>query len=196
VAEGQPPQVLVTTPIVEGTDGTLKMSKTYENAIGIQEAPGEMFGKLMSIPDALMEKYFVHFTDLPQPEIRSILAGHPRHAKARLGKEVVSWLQSPAEAEEAARQFDEVFQKKNLPEDMPGIGLGASDLDAEGRIWIVDLLRKSGFATSGGEARRLTRQGAVSLDGDRITDPDAKIAPREGMVLKVGKRRFGRLEIQ
>lgn len=196
VTEGQPPQVLVTTPIVEGTDGTLKMSKTYENAIGIQEAPGEMFGKLMSIPDSLMEKYFVHFTDLPESEIRSILAGHPRHAKARLGKEVVSWLHSPGEAEEAARQFDEVFQKKNLPEDMPVIDLYPSDLDAEGRIWIVDLLRKSGFVASGGEARRLIQQGAVSLDGDRITDPDAKIEPRHGMVLKVGKRRFGRIRMQ
>ncbi|MBN2490566.1 MAG: tyrosine--tRNA ligase [Planctomycetes bacterium] len=193
-AEGQEPQVLLTTPIVEGTDGTRKMSKTYDNAIGIDEPPGEIFGKLMSIPDALMEKYFVHFTDLPEEDIRALLAGHPRHAKARLGREVAAWLHSPAAAAEAEHRFDEVFAHGHLPDDMPAVVLSRTGL-ADGRIWIVELLRRAGLVASGGEARRLVRQGAVSLDGERLADPDAEVAVRTGAVLRVGKRRFARVQL-
>lgn len=191
-SEGQRPQILLTTPIVEGTDGTLKMSKTYDNAIGINQPPDEIFGKLMSIPDVLMEKYFVHFTDLAEDEIRGLLDGHPREAKVRLGREVVTWLYSADAAGDAARRFDEVFAKKKLPDDMPEVELGADDLN-DGRIWIVDLLRRADFVTSGGEARRLIRQGGVRIDGNRIDDADAQVEVVDGAVLKVGKRRFARI---
>jgi tyrosyl-tRNA synthetase len=193
-AEGQAPQVLMTTPIVEGTDGTLKMSKTYDNAIGIDEPPGEIFGKIMSIPDPLMEKFFVHFTDLDPAEIRALLHGHPRQAKARLGREVVTWLHSAREAEEAERRFDEIFARGYLPDDMPVLEVPRADLQ-DGRIWIVDLMRRAGFVKSGGEARRLIGQGAVSLDGERVEDADAQVALEDGMVLRVGKRRFARIHL-
>ncbi len=193
-AEGRPPQILVTTPIVEGIDGTLKMSKTYQNAIGLSEAPDEMFAKIMSIPDTLMEKYFVQFTDLPETEIRDVLTGHPRDAKVRLGQEVVTWLHDGAAAKTAARRFAEVFAEGKEPEDMPVVELAGADLQ-DGRIWIIDLLRRSGFVKSGGEARRLVSQGGVSLDSVRLDDVDAHVEVKDSAVLKVGKRRFGRIRV-
>ena len=194
-SEGQPPQILLTTPIVEGTDGSLKMSKTYQNAIGIDEPAVEMFGKIMSIPDTLMEKYFVHFTDMAETDIKTLLSGHPRDAKVRLGKEVVTWLHSAEAAEEAARGFAEIFQKGNLPDDMPEVIVDRAACP-EGRIWIVDLMRTAGFVKSGGEARRLIQQGGVTLDGERVGDSDAHVVIVDGAVLKVGKRRFARIRLQ
>ena len=193
-AEGRPPQILVTTPIVEGIDGSLKMSKTYHNAIGLSDAPDEMFAKIMSIPDTLMEKYFVQFTDLAETEIRNILAGHPRDAKVRLGKAVVTWLHDGEAARAAARRFAEVFAEGKVPEDMPVVEVAVADL-AEGRIWIIDLLRRAGFVQSGGEARRLVSQGGVSMDGVRVDGVDAHVEVKDGAVLKVGKRRIGRIRV-
>ena len=188
-AEGRPPQILVTTPIVEGIDGTLKMSKTYQNAIGLSEAPDEMFAKIMSIPDTLMEKYFVQFTDLPETEIRDVLTGHPRDAKVRLGQEVVTWLHDGAAAKTAARRFAEVFAEGKEPEDMPVVELAGADLQHR------QLARQLATVKSGGEARRLVSQGGVSLDSVRLDDVDAHVEVKDSAVLKVGKRRFGRIRV-
>ncbi len=186
-AEGRTPQIVMTTPIVEGTDGVQKMSKSYDNAIGIDEPADEIFGKLMSIPDTMMEKYFVHFTSLPDDEIATILGGHPRDAKMRLGVEIVSWLHDSSAAEAAKARFIEVFAKRNVPDEMP------SHRVDPGPVGIRELIRTVGFAKSGGEAKRLIQQGAVTWDGDKISDPDASVDVTGSHVLKVGKRRFCRV---
>jgi tyrosyl-tRNA synthetase len=194
---GLAPQVAVTTPLLPGLDGVQKMSKSLGNHIGVTDPPtGEngMFGKLMSIPDALMRDYFVLLTDLPMAEVDAILAGHPRGAKVRLAKEIVAFYHSREAAEAAAAEFDRVFRQHELPEDMPEFRPAASDLEPDGRIWLIKLLTASGLAPSSSEARRLVSQGAVSMDGQRLDDLDARLLLRGGEVFKVGKRKFARIQ--
>ncbi|MFW6107511.1 MAG: tyrosine--tRNA ligase [bacterium] len=195
---GQSPQVCITTPILPGLDGTEKMSKSLGNHIAVADPPGGpdgMFGKVMSIPDALMRDYFILLTDVPLDEVDRLLAGHPRDAKVRLATEIVSFYHSPQAAREAAAEFDKVFRRGELPEDMPTRRLEPADLADDGRIWIVRLVLASGFAPSASQARRLVTQGAVTLDGQKITDPEAHVEVADGQVLRVGKRRFAQLAL-
>jgi tyrosyl-tRNA synthetase len=189
---GQEPQVVVTMPILAGTDGVRKMSKSYGNGIGINEPAGEIFGKVMSIPDTLMREYFVLLTEVPEAEIEQLLAGHPRAAKARLARAVTARYQGAAAADEAAAAFDRVHRDHEAPAEMPTVALAPGDVK-DGRVWIVRLVVKAGFAASNGEARRLVRQGAVSLDGAKVADADADIAVDGSPVLQVGKRHFARV---
>ena len=196
----QKPQIALTMPILEGLDGRDKMSKSLGNYIGISDAPNEMFGKVMSIPDTLISRYFTLLTDVPLEEIRGLeMEMHwgtvnPRDIKARLGKAIVSFFYDAAQAEAAESEFRKVFAQKELPTDMPVARIPAGDLE-NGALPLVNLIAAAGLAASKGEARRLIRQKAVSLDGDIITGETSLVAVRPGMVLKVGKRRFATLDI-
>ena len=192
-AEGFPPQVVLIMPILVGLDGTEKMSKSKGNYIGITDEPNDMFGKVMSIPDALMDNYFTLLTALPRERIDELVdpdRTHPREAKATLGKAIVAQYHDEPAAAAAAAEFDRVFSQHNVPTDMPEIVVES------GPIGLVQLITSAGFAKSNGEARRLIQQNAVSLDGEKLTDIDATLEPANSAVLKVGKRRFGKIVIR
>lgn len=197
---GQEEQVGLFMPILVGLDGVQKMSKSLGNYVGVTEPPKEMFGKLMSIPDELMHDYFELCTDVPLEEIKAIdeaiASGklHPMEAKKRLAREIVTIYHSPEAAAEAQAEFERVFSQREVPTELPEILLQRSELQ-DSKIWIVRLLVKSGMAPSNSEARRLIQQGAVTLDGTKITDPNANIEIADGQVLRVGKLRFGRIKI-
>ncbi len=194
---GLKPQVALTTPLLEGTDGHKKMSKSLGNYIGITEDANQMFGKAMSIKDELMKKYFVLATDVDENRIDDLLHHdvHPREAKVELAKAIVARYRDAEAAERAAREFDRVFKERELPADMPEIMLPRNELK-DGKIWIVKLLVLGGFAKTNGEARRLVAQGGVSLNDETFKDADAEVDVASGMVVKVGKRRFGRIRIK
>jgi tyrosyl-tRNA synthetase len=185
----------MTFPLLVGLDGVEKMSKSKGNYIGVTEPPKEMFGKVMSIPDSLMGNYFAllaHTFARPadRKEIEELLdpaRTHPRRAKATLGRLIVETYHGPQAAEEAEREFDRVFSRKQTPAEMPEIRVAAS------RMNVVELVCQAGFAKSRSEARRLVEQKAVSLDGAEIAEVDAQVDLKAGQVLRVGKRRFGRI---
>jgi tyrosyl-tRNA synthetase len=198
---GQVPQVAVTNPLLEGLDGTEKMSKSKGNYIGISEPPATVFGKAMSIPDELMEKYFILTTDLPMKRIELLLSDqtHPRDAKAELASAIVERYYDAEAAEEARAAFDRVFVEHELPREMPELRVPEAEL-SDGRLWIVKLLRMAGCASSNAEARRLVEQGGVRLglpdSLGAIQDPNADLRVSGGMVLNVGKRRFYRVVVE
>jgi tyrosyl-tRNA synthetase len=190
---GQEPQVIMTLPILEGLDGTQKMSKSLGNYIGIDEPPQTIFGKAMSIPDALIVRYMELATAIPRDEIAAIAASlqagsmNPRDAKIMLAKSLVAQYHSAQEAEEAARWFAQTFSARQFPEDAEVVRVDP----AYGRqIWIITLVAKYGGTVSQSEASRLVRQGAVRVDGEVITDRDARVALDRERRLQVGKRRF------
>jgi len=163
------------------------MSTSWGNTIYLDEDPSEMFGKIMSIPDELMEKYFEVLTDVPMGEVQACIAKSPRDAKVRLGKEIVTWLHEVSAAEKAVADFETKFVKKEVPDEMP-------EFSVDGEVGVLDLLSKvTEFAESNSEARRLVQQGGVALDGEKIDDPNATIFIKGEQVLKVGKRKFARL---
>lgn len=193
---GQEPQTVLTMPLLEGTDGHAKMSKTAGNTIDLDDEPAEVFGKVMSIPDTLMEKYFRLVTDVHPDEVDRIVEGlargdlHPGDTKRRLAREVIGLYHDPGAAEAAEARFDRQFRQRAAPDDVPEFDLGATD------TWFLPtLLQSAGLAISGSEARRLVSQGAVRLDGTPLSDPTAELAAGDldGRVLQAGKRRFARL---
>lgn len=188
---GQEPQVVITTPLLEGTDGVQKMSKSYDNYIGVTDSAGDIYGKTLSIPDELIVPYFELATDLPGGEIESIrrqLADrkrvNPRDLKRRLAREIVAIYHSEEAAMEAEREFDRVFVEKMVPEEMDSFRTGKSPLS------IVELLFDSGLVTSRREARRLIEQGAVRIDGKQVMNITTEVNVDTERILKVGKRRF------
>ncbi len=185
---GRKPQVCITLPILEGLDGSRKMSKSYGNYIGLFDPPAEMYGKVMSIPDELMEKYFTLLTEVPADEVRRLLAGHPREAKARLAFEITAEYHDEAAARAAAEEFDRVFRRHDLPSDVPEYEVPAAAL-RDGRISVAVAAHLAGLAGSGGEVRRAIKGGGVKVDGERIGDPRAVLDPGRHLV-QVGKRRF------
>lgn len=189
---GQEEQVVMSMPLLEGLDGVRKMSKSFHNYIGITEAPEEMFGKLMSIPDPLMMKYFELTTDLNEDEMARIhsrleSSENPRDLKEELAHRVVSIYHSMEEAEAARSNFNRVFREKALPKEMPVHTV------AEPRIWVVKLLTDLRFVTSNSEARRLISQGAVKVNDEKITDPEYELEVEDELIMKVGKRKFARI---
>ncbi len=186
-AAGQKPQVALTVPLLVGLDGTEKMSKSLGNYVGVTEAPGEMFGKLMSLSDELMADYFVLLTDFDDKKIGEILAGHPREAKERLARKIVTRYHSAEAAKSAAEEFRRVFSEKKQPSEMIEIKLPAA------KVNVIELLVLAGHAKTKSEARRLISGGGVSIDGKRILDLHSDISPPDGAVLQTGKRRFARL---
>jgi tyrosyl-tRNA synthetase len=189
-AYGLPPQIVLIMPILVGLDGVDKMSKSKGNYIGVTEAPNDMFGKVMSIPDSLMENYFTLVTNAPRERIVELVNGaktHPRVAKETLGKMIVAQFHGEQAAEAAAAEFQRIFSQKQAPTDMPEIRVSAPGMN------IIDLIILAGFAASKSEARRLVTQKAVTIDDEAIIDPAACPQLKAGAVLRVGKRRFGKI---
>lgn len=192
--EGQSPQVALTLPLLIGTDGAMKMSKSYGNHVGIAEQPHEMYGKIMSIPDALLKNYFDLCSDVAESEVLRLIAAGPMEAKLALAASIVERYHGARASAEAAEHFSRTVRRKELPGDIPEVVI-PPDLLEDGKVWIARLITHCGFAAGTSEARRLVLQGGVSLDGRTVRDPGANIVPRAGAVLKVGKRRFARLAV-
>ncbi len=177
---GQKPQAIMTMPLLEGTDGVKKMSKSYGNHIGIDEPPEEIFGKVMSISDELMYRYY---TLLTQDNIDKVKEGHPMEAKKKLAMRIVSRFHGREEAEKAFLNFEKVFSEGQLPEDMP-------EFFMEKPAKITDVIYESGLVDSKSRIKRLIKQGAVTVDGDKVRDFNLVLKPKSGAVVRVGKRKF------
>jgi tyrosyl-tRNA synthetase len=191
-AYGQPPQVVITTPILVGLDGKEKMSKSKGNYIGVTDSPAEMFGKIMSISDDMMENYFTLLTDFPMDRVAELVnpdKTHPKEAKVLLGKTIITQFYGQAAAEAAAAEFNRVFAQKNLPDEIPQVEIPAQPIAAS------KLLLACKLVPSGSEAKRMIKQGAAEIDGNRIDDPNLEITPKDGMVIQVGKRKFAKLKV-
>ncbi len=208
---GLAPQIVLTTPLLEGTDGTEKMSKSLGNFIGVTEPPGEIFGKVMSISDDLMWRYYTLCTDEPLPALEAMqkeaAAGdlNPRDAKVRLARRIVADFCGEAAAEAAASQFARVFSGGQVPDDVPEVALAEAGpfLEAGGGgglvVLLAPLLAEEGLAASRGAVRRLLAQGAVRADGEAVTADRLELSRSRlaaGVLLKVGKRRFLRLRLR
>lgn len=189
---GMPPQVILTMPLLVGLDGKMKMSKSYDNYIGITESPRDIFGKAMSIPDALIESYFELALSYEEDALHAIRKEleteqcNPRDMKFRLASEIVTLYHDREKAEEAGREFEKVFSKKELPDTIQEFTLSGNQT----ACWVVKLLTTTGMASSRSEARRLIQQGGVEIDGEKVTSIDAEIPLEKPFILKVGKRRF------
>ncbi len=191
-AFGQKPQIAITLPILVGTDGQLRMSKSTGNYIGVDEPPEQQYGKVMSIPDQAMPQYYRLVTRFEPAQIAQIEADlesgrlHPRDAKMQLAREIVSIFHGNDAAAEAEEHFKTVFQQRELPPDMPEYILSSPTN-------IVDLMNATGMVSSKREARRLIQQGGVKLDGEVVDSADTVVEPGQARVLQVGRRRFVQL---
>lgn len=192
---GQEPQVVMTMPLLEGLDGVQKMSKSLHNYVGVTDEPSDMFGKVMSVSDDLMWRYFELVLCTSPDEIaalrQSVESGgrHPRDVKDDLARRVVTRFHDETAAQVASEQFKQVFSRGGLPDELPELALTGAELD-QGGIGLLTLLVKAGFAASNGEARRLVQQGGVRIDEERIEDPRMVWPVRDGAVLRAGKRKF------
>jgi len=187
--EGQPGQVCITFPLINGSDGR-KMSKSYGNAILLTDSANEMFGKVMALPDDVMQRWFESLTRLDDAEIAAVLAGHPREAKARLGQEIAGFFHGAQAAREALDNFNRQFRDKQAPTDVPLI----EHAWPNDGVPLMVLLRDIGLAPSSGEAKRTIEQGGVKLDGQVVTDPrHALTKPAAPILVQFGKRKFARL---
>lgn len=188
---GQEPQIALCMPILEGTDGVEKMSKSLDNYIGVMEAPQEMYGKTLSIPDNLIFRYLELATDVPLEELparEEEIKQDPRNAKHRLAWDIVRLYHGEAAANAARDHFERTVVRGEAPDDIPELNVG------ESTISVIDAIRQAGFAASNGEARRFIQQGAVTVDGEKVDDPLASIdLSGEPVVLRVGKRRYVRV---
>ncbi|MFQ5881635.1 MAG: tyrosine--tRNA ligase [Candidatus Methylomirabilales bacterium] len=202
---GQEPQVIMTLPILEGFHGVQKMSKSLSNSIALEDSPKEMFGKVMSIPDSLLLRYYELVTPLSAAEVAGIREGleggtlHPREVKANLGKLLVSLYHSAEAAERAAAEFDRVFREKALPEEVETAEVPVErplGFVTESGVLLPLVLTKAGLTPSNSEARRLIRQGAVEVDGKRVTDVDYELATDREYMIRVGKRRFRKISFR
>ena len=192
--EGQEPQVCLTMPLLEGLDGERKMSKSLGNAIGVLDSSTDMFGKTMSIPDGLMEKYFTLLTDVPEARIRELLAGHPREAKVQLAQAVVASYHGVEAGRAAFAEFERVFKEGALPDDVPDVVIGAEAL-RDGVMLVAAVLVHCGICKSNGEGRRLIQGGAVRVDDDKVGDPNATLGPGRYLV-RSGKRKAAHVSIE
>ncbi len=189
-AFGKPPQAVMTMPLLEGLDGVNKMSKSLNNYVGITEPPKEQFGKLMSISDELMWRYYELLTDEDMDAVRAM---HPMEAKKRLAALIVDRFHGAGAGETARAAFEAQFSKGQLPDDIPEAELAAED---DKGLWIARALTGAGLTRSNGEAIRLIRQGALSVDGEKTADKDLHLKPGGPYLIKLGKRRFLRLSVK
>lgn len=186
-------QCILTMPLIVGTDGVEKMSKSYDNYIGISEDPKDIYGKTLSIPDSLIYTYFELATTIPSDELSKIKKQlddpdvNPRNIKRKLARTLVSLYYGVSEAKFAEEEFDRVFIKKEVPDEINEFRIN------EKKIGILDLIIKVNFASSRGEAKRLVTQGGVTIDGIKTNKIDSEIILKDGIILKVGKRRFVKL---
>jgi len=190
---GQEQQVVITMPILEGLDGVQKMSKSLNNYIGINDAPDDMFGKIMSISDDLMWRYFELLSFRPMAEIRKLRTAisegrNPRDVKFELAKEIIARFHGQIAAKKAQENFIARFQKGAMPDDMPEVTI-AADLP------LANALKEAGLVQSTSEALRMIKQGAVKIDGEKVEDKSISLAAGAECVLQVGKRRFARVRV-
>lgn len=193
---GQTPQVVITMPILEGLDGVQKMSKSLNNYIGVSDAPDEMFGKIMSVSDELMWRYFELLSFRPMSEIEQfktdVAAGkNPRDIKFLLAKEIIARFHNEAAAEKAQQNFIDRFKKGMVPDDIQEFEMAATD----GALGIAYILKDSGMTSSTGEAIRMIKQGAVKIDGEKVSDTKLAINSGTTCIYQVGKRKFARVTI-
>ena len=197
---GMEPQVALTMPLLEGTDGVLKMSKSYGNYVGLTDEPADMFGKVMSIPDELMPRYYRLASTLSVDEVDEIeraLANdelHPNKAKRALARNIVALYHDEAAAEEAEAQFDRVFKQHEAPEEIPEFSADLTP-NEDGKVYLAKLLHDAGMAPSIGEARRLIDGGGVKINGAAVPAKSYNVEPceLEGATVQVGKRKFVKL---
>ncbi len=201
---GQPPQALVIMPLLEGTDGVKKMSKSLGNYIGISEAPGEIYGKIMSISDELMIKYYELLSQTEVDGIKKLEEDigsgslHPKKAKEALALEIVQRYHGREAALKAGEEFNNIFKNKGNPEDILEytIKLSEPDVDSGSNIlWVPQIIKDSGLTKSSSESIRLIKQGAVSIDGEKTSNPNETLSAGNEYLLKVGKRRFIKVKI-
>ena len=191
-AYGQESQVVLTVPLLEGTDGINKMSKSYGNYVGIDEPPDVIFGKLMSISDELMLKYYELLSDITLEELETLKQGisagtiHPKQAKINFAHEIVKRFHGPEAALQAERNFEKVFRDREIPEDVEVTKIRKG---TDG-IWIPQLLLSIGMVTSTSEGKRMITQGAVSINGSKISSEDLPVSDKSELIIKVGKRKF------
>jgi tyrosyl-tRNA synthetase len=194
---GQTPQVVITLPLLEGLDGVQKMSKSLGNYVGIDEPAGVMFGKIMSISDTLMLRYFGLLTDITPTALAQLKTDleqgkkHPRQVKEDLAVELVARYHGRNAAVEAAQEFAHIFREKGLPEEIEEVALKVEGV----KLWLPKVMAEAGLAASTSEARRLITQGGVQVDGDKVTDANLELAVGKTYLLKVGKRRFKRVKL-
>jgi tyrosyl-tRNA synthetase len=189
---GQQAQIVVIVPILVGLDGTEKMSKSKGNYIGVTDEPADMFGKTMSISDEMMENYFTLLTDLPPEQIAELTDAsktHPKEAKVKLGKMIVSQFYDEAAAKAAEAKFEKVFAQNQLPDDIPVVEVESK------AVSVRELLLACKLLNTGGEAKRMIKQGGVRINDERIDDPNAECVPKNGDVVQVGKRKFAKLKV-
>jgi tyrosyl-tRNA synthetase len=191
---GQEPQVVVLCPLLVGLDGKEKMSQSLGNYIGVRDEPNDMFGKAMSIPDEIIENYFELVTDVPMDEVKELLAPgkNPRDAKVRLAKEIVRAYHGDEAGEAAERYFIETFSQKKQPVDAEEVSIPAEALE-DGQVSVPTMLVALGLAASNGKAKDLLKAGAVSLDGEKLTEARVAADALVGKTLKVGKHQFRKL---
>ena len=194
-AHGQEPQIVMTMPLLEGLDGVNKMSKSLGNYIAVNDTPKDVFGKTMSVSDDLMWRYFSLVLCLPDEEIAALKAAvasgarHPRDVKDELGRRVVAKFHGEAAGAEASAEFARVFSQNQLPTEIPEVFVPA------GKIGILTLMVKAGLAPSTSEARRLIQAGAVKLDEEKVADVRLEIEPKDGVVIRSGKRGFAKIKV-
>jgi tyrosyl-tRNA synthetase len=192
---GQEPQCIVLMPLLEGLDGAKKMSKSLGNYIGITEPPKEMYGKIMSITDDLMLRYYELLSHISLEELSSLKEGlkngavHPKRAKENLAIELVERYWNKEEALRVKEEFEHIFRQKGLPDEISSVELKWE----ENEMWVPKIMKLSGLAASTGEAMRLIRQGGVTVNEQKVVDPDAKL-PAGTYLFKVGKRKFLRIQ--
>ena len=190
-SRGQEPQIVLTMPLLEGLDGINKMSKSLGNYIGITEPANDIYGKTMSVSDELMFRYYELVSDLSNTEIEELKQGleegslHPKEIKQKLARELTARFHSEKDALKAEQNFENVFAKHDLPDDMPEFSLSSNE-----PVWLPKLMVDSGLVSSTSDGRRMIKQNAVSIDGEKIGDTDFNVEPTGDLILKVGKRRF------
>ena len=198
---GLEPQLVMTTPILPGTDGVQRMSKSIGNYIGVADDPGEMFGKVMSIPDEAMPEYYRLATGLPPDEAAGYVQGvesgatHPNHAKRTLARFVIERFYDGAAADAAEARFDTMFKRHELPDDIAEVTIGDDDLNDAGKVFLPAFLTTHLGVPSSSEARRLLQGGGVKVDGEQLPGGELEVSPDtlRGHVVQVGKRRFVRV---
>lgn len=199
---GQEPQIVITLPMLEGTDGVQKMSKSLGNSISVREPAKEMFGKVMSIPDSLLFRYFSYFTQLPAAEIASMQKSfeqgkaHPRDLKVSLAKEIVTLYHNAEDAKKSAAEFDKIFRDGGMPDEIQEVVIARHKLK-EGKMDILTLLQEAQLTATKSEARRLIQQGGVKINQKKIENEKEEIElPQKDLVVQCGKRRFARVRVQ
>jgi tyrosyl-tRNA synthetase len=194
--QGQTPQVVITTPLLEGLDGVKKMSKSLGNYIGVDEPPDEIFGKVMSVSDDLMWRYFELLSFRPLSEIEDFKkeveqGANPRDIKFKLADEIVSRFHGASAGNKAQENFIARFQQGAMPDDMPELELTSKN----GVIPIANLLKQANLTNSTSDAMRMIKQGAVKIDGEKVNDSRLEIASGTNAIYQVGKRKFAKVSV-